>query len=258
MASKRIKFIVPFPVGKGGLALRAAQIPRNLIRPGFKVDFVPVKNSATWMDSYYDTAVLDFLMFEEGLRAEEEGYDAVCLDTNSDSGLQGLRSRLRIPVVGPSIASMHLACMLGNKFTILTLWDRWVYNYRRHLNEYRLWDRCASIRDVGQVPDLVNLLEGKEEVLGKLEKEAKKAIEEDGADVIILGSTTMHKAHAYLSKRLTIPVLNPGLVAYKIAEVLVELNLSQSKHTYQEPQSPRDDMVHAMAKAAREFPWPPK
>lgn len=258
MATKRIKFIVPFPLSGKGLKLREAQLPKRFIRPGFKVDFVPVKNSIAWMDSYYDSTVIDFLLFEEGISAEKEGYDAVCIDTASDSGLHGLRSRLKIPVVAPSVASMHLACMLGHKFTVLTMWERWVFLYSKHLEEYKLWDRCASVRNIGQEPNLVSLLEGKKETLKKLEAEALKAIEEDGADVIMLGSTTMHQAHDYLSKKLPVPVLNPGLVAYKIAEVLVELNLSQSKVAYPAPRTPRDDMVHAMAETARKFSWPPK
>jgi hypothetical protein len=64
MVTKKIKVIVPFPVGTKGLKLRAAQLPKRLIRPGFKVDFVPVKNSAVWIDSYYDAIMLDFFMFE--------------------------------------------------------------------------------------------------------------------------------------------------------------------------------------------------
>ncbi len=258
MTPKRIKFIVPFPVNGDDLRLREMQLPKELIRPGFQVDFVPVKNSIYWVDSYYDAVVLDFFLFEEGLKAEEEGYDAICIDSTSDSGIQGLRSRLKIPVVGPSVAAMHFACMLGHKFTILTMWERWVFAYRRHLDEYNLWDRCASIRHIGESPNLVKLLKGKEEqTIKKLEAEGLKAVNEDGADVIILGSTTMHQAHKYLSEKLPVPVVNPGLVAYKIAEMMVELNTSQSKRTYPPPQRPRDDMVHAMVEASVKFPWSP-
>ena len=41
-------------------------------------------------------------------------------------------------------------------------------------------------------------------IFPKLEAEARKAIEEDGADVICLGSTTMHQSHAHLSERLAV------------------------------------------------------
>ena len=59
---------------------------------------MPVRNSATLVDCYYEALVFDMYIAEAGLRAEEEGYDAVIMDTVSDSGLYGaplppLRSR---------------------------------------------------------------------------------------------------------------------------------------------------------------------
>ena len=44
-------------------------------------------------------------MFEAGLSAEDDGYDAVCIDTMSDSGVNALRSVLDIPVIAPAKAS---------------------------------------------------------------------------------------------------------------------------------------------------------
>ena len=40
-------------------------------------------------------------MYEAGVTAQEDGYDAVCIDTMSDSGVNALRSMLDIPVIGP-------------------------------------------------------------------------------------------------------------------------------------------------------------
>lgn len=42
-----------------------------------------------------------------------------------------------------------------------------------------------------------------------------KCVEVDGADVIILGSTTRHEAHAYLAERLPVPIINPGPLTYR-------------------------------------------
>jgi len=259
MKERKIKFVVPFPLSGEGLRNREEQLPKELIKPGFKVKFVPVRNSVYWLDSYYEGLLLDFFLFEEGIKAEEEGYDALCIDTVSDSGIQALRSRLKIPVVGPGVASMHFACMLGDKFSILTMWKKWNFVYIRELDEYKLWDRFASIRDVGESPDQVRLLKGKKpNIFNRLEQEGLKAVEEDGANVIILGSTTMHQAHKYLSERLPVPVLNPGLVAYKIAEMMVELRISQSKARYPSPQEPKDELVHAMVDGSLRIPWKPK
>jgi allantoin racemase len=126
------------------------------------------------------------------------------------------------------------------------MWPQWYHLYTKLFNQYRLWDRVASLRSIDTRPDLKDLLAGKEEVIFEaLERECLEAIQADGADVIILGSTTMHQSHAYLSSRLPVPVINPGLAAYKMAEVVLEMGLSHSKIAFPTPEMPRDQAVLA-------------
>lgn len=102
--------------------------------------------------------------------------------------------------------------------------------------------RLASVRSIDVRPDAQALLQGKEDmVFSKLLDAAKQAIEEDSADVIILGSTTMHQSHAYLAEHLPVPVLNPGVIAYKQCELLLDLGLSHSKAAYPSPESMKDN-----------------
>jgi len=245
----RIKIIIPIPMGPEGVAGRAAQLPASLVLPGFEPQFVAVAKGAALGDSAYDTLLMDFSVAQAGLDAEQAGYAAVCIDTVSDSGLAALRSRLSIPVVAPGQAAFHMACMLGKKFSVLTMWDEWFPLYEKTLTEYALWPRVASLRSIKTRPDLEELLAGKEEVVfKKLEHEAMRAIEEDGADVIVLGSTTMHQSHAYLAERLPVPVINPGQVAYKLCEMLLTLGLAHSKKAYPPPQVPNDAVYHGFAR----------
>lgn len=246
--SSRIKIIIPIPMGADGVAARAAQLPANLVLPGFEPEFVSVAKGAALGDSAYDMLLMDFAVAEAGLRAQQEGYAAVCIDTVSDSGLAALRSRLDIPVIAPGQAAFHVASMLGKKFSILTMWDEWFPLYEKTLTEYHLWPRVASLRSIRTRPDLEELLAGKEEVVfKKLEAEASRAIDEDGADVIVLGSTTMHQSHAHLAQRLPVPVINPGQVAYKLCEMFLTLGLSHSKKAYPAPQAPNDAVYHGFA-----------
>lgn len=249
--TKRIKFIVPLPMDEAGVANRRAQLADEMIRPGFEVDFVAVKNGAALGDSFYDALLMDMFVMEAGLRAEQEGYDAVCIDTISDSGLNALRSRLTIPVIGPGQSAFFTACILGHKFSVITMWDEWFHFYKKILTEQGLMHRLASLRSIKTRPDVKELLAGKEEVIfAKLEAEALKAIHEDGADVIVLGSTTMHQSHAYLASRLPVPVINPGLIAYKLCEALLDIGLTHSKTAYPTPEVPKDEMIFATLKGA--------
>ena len=242
--ARRIKIIVPIPMDQEGVANRASQLPAEMIRDGYAVEFVAVSWGAALGDSYYDTMLMDMSVFEAGLKAEEEGFDAVCIDTVSDSGLYALRSRLSIPVFGPGQAALHAACMLGHKFSVITMWDEWFHLYKKILTEYKLETRCASLRSIKTRPDLEELLAGKEDVIfQKLEDASRQAIEEDGADVIVLGSTTMHQSHAHLEGVLPVPVINPGQICYKFCEVFLELGLSHSKTAFPPPEMPNDEGV---------------
>jgi len=246
----RIKYIIPFPFDDQGIANRAAQIPREILGPDTEVECIPVRNSATLVDCYYEDLIFDMYIAEAGLRAEEEGYDAVVMDTVSDSGLWALRSRLSIPVVGPGLVSFAVAIMLGKRFSIITMWDKWAHLYEKNLALYGLGQKCASIRAVNIPPDVEALFTGKEdEMFAKLTAEARSAIEDDGADVILLGSTTMHQAGDYMAANLPAPVINPGPVGIKMAETLVQLGLTHSKVAFPSPSSIIDDRFFSLAGA---------
>jgi allantoin racemase len=243
----RIKYIVPFPFDEEGLANRAAQLPDELRTPGVDYDFVPVRNSIHNADSQYELLILDAYIAEAGLSAEDEGYDAVVMDTVSDSGLAALRSRLSIPVLGPGLVQQHVAAMLGKRFTILTMWRRWISMYEKTMAEYQTSHYCASIRSIDVRPDQEQLLAGKEEVVfAALEREGRLAIEEDRAEVLLIGSTTMHQAVAHLRETLDVPVINPGLLAIKMAELFVELGLAHSKVGYMSPEVIQDEKLNSL------------
>jgi allantoin racemase len=243
----RIKYIIPFPLDADGVARRALQIPTEALGPNTTVECVPVRNSGTLADCHFEALILEMYVTEAGLRAEEEGFDAVVMDTSSDSGMSALRSRLTIPVIGPGIVGYAVAMMLGRRFSVITMWDRWRYVHEKNFDSYRLWDRVASVRSIDSPPDLDRLLEGKEaETFQKLTQEALLAIENDGADTIVLGSTTMHQAGKYMSENLPVPVINPGPIAVKIAEAMVALGLSHSKVAFPSPGANLDDRFFSL------------
>lgn len=242
MKHKRIKLIVPVPMNEQTKAMFASQLPPGMVRDDIDVEFVGAGRVLSLADSYYDTTLMDAAVLAAGMKAEEEGFDAVCINTVSDSGLYGLRSRLSIPVMAPGQSAFHLACTLGHKFSVLTMWPQWFALYRKTLKEYNLESRLASIRAINVRPDTESLLQGKEEVVfAKLLEQAKLAIEEDGADVLVLGSTTMHQSHAFLAANLPVPVLNPGVIAYKMCEMLLDLGIAHSKTAFPSPEAIKDD-----------------
>jgi len=239
--------VVPFPMSAENRRAREAQLEAVELGPGIAFHFRPVRAAPANYTSEHDSVLADVSILDACKDAQAEGYDAVCIDTMSDSGLAAARSVLDIPVIGPGRASMLAALMLGERFSILIMWDRWRHLYRRTLAELDLGRRCASVRSIGVKPDNQALLAGKEgEVFPLLLAAAQACIEEDGAEVILLGSTTMHQAHAFLAERLPVPVINPGPLTYKLAETALALGLRHSRKAFPRPLAPRTDMIDAM------------
>lgn len=256
---RRVLVIVPFAMSPENLALRQAQLQGIDLSPELQFEFRPVKAGPANYSSHHDFVLADVANFEAGCRAQDEGYSAVCIDTMSDSGVAALRSVLDIPVFGPGKVSMLAALMLGDRFSILTMASRWKPLYRKALDDLGLHHKCASVRSIEVLPDNQALLSGKEDdVFPLLEVAARRAMDEDGADVLILGSTTMHQSHAWLSQRLPVPVINPGPLSYKMVEATLGLGLSQSRQAYPRPMHPRLDMLSAMLGAAEQSLKSPK
>lgn len=247
----RVLVIVPFPLGESGMANRAAQLEKVDLGPGVEFEFRGVRAGPALLDSGHDTGLAEVALAEVGIGAQEEGFDAVCIDTMSDSGVNVLRSLLDIPVIGPGRASYLTALMLGDTFSVLTQWDGWIPIYKKGVRELGLEGRCASIRSINMLPDVDNLLGGKEEVVFPLLRAAGMAcVEEDGAQVICMGSTTMHQAVPYLQAELPVPVINPGPLSYKLAELALGLGLTQSRKAWPAPNVPKPEMFAAMMEAA--------
>lgn len=248
---KNILVLVPFPLSDSELANRKAQSISVKLDSETKLHYRTVKAAPRTYVSQEDYVLADLSLLEAGLTAEKDGFDAVCVDTVSDSGVAALRSALSIPIVGPGRTMFLTALMLGERFSIIAMWKDWFGLYKKTLTELNMSKKCASMRAIDITPDSRNLLGGKEEkIFPLLLKTAQKCLLEDGADVICLGSTTMHQAHEWLSDKLPIPVINPGPLSYKVAESMISLGLTHSRKTYPSPKVPRHDMVHTMLGAA--------
>ena len=246
----KVVVLVPFAFDDVGLANRSSQLDAVVLSPNIQFDFKPVKAGPDLYDSWHDLAMADIAMFEAGCTAQEEGYDALCIDTMSDSGANALRSVLDIPVISPARTAFGLMLMLGNKFGVLTQWDPWKALYKKAAAEMNLQNHLVGVESINTPPDVRNLLGGKEEVVFPKLLEAGLRLVDQGAEAIVLGSTTMHQSAAFLNEHLPVPVINPGPATYKIAETMLSLGITHSHVGFPKPHSEKLGMLHAMLDGA--------
>jgi allantoin racemase len=249
----KVVVLVPFALDAEGMQNRKDQLNAVTLGPDIQFDFRPVKAGPDLYDSHHDMSMADISMFEAGCTAQADGYDALCIDTMSDSGQNALRSVLDIPVISPGRTTFGLMLTLGNKFGVVTQWDPWKKLYTKTAAEMGLQDHLVGVESINTPPDVRNLLGGKEEVVFPKLLAAGLRLVDKGAEAIVLGSTTMHQSAKFLAENLPVPLLNPGPVTYKMAELMLSLKLTHSHVAYPKPNKEKLGMLHAMMDGAARY-----
>ena len=153
--------------------------------------------------------------------AEKKRYDAVVIGCFYDPGIREARELVSIPVIVPAEATLHVAATLGHKFSIIVGRRKWIPKMESNVYLYGLERKLASFRVLEfTVPKMFAEPE-------KLEKailtQARKAIEEDGAEVIVLGCTMESGFMKELTRKLKVPVLDAVATSWKYAEMMADL-----------------------------------
>jgi len=202
--------------------------------PGTEIDIVNPEKGPESIEQIYDETWASLPTLLEAEKAEREGYDAVIDYCFEDPALPSLKEALTIPVVGIDEPSIHLASMLGRKFSVVGVGGRnTALAIEDKVAHYGLSGKLASVglTDV-RVLDIMKELD---RLMNELIEKGRKAIEEDGADIIVLGCGGLLNIAERLQEKLNVPVIDPALVALKISEDLVKLRLAQSKKAYPKP-----------------------
>ena len=203
---------------------------------GTEVAVEPTAAGPAAIESAHDAGLVVPELIRLAPRAQARGIDAIIIGCFSDPGLDALREMLRIPVIGPGAASLHLAAQLGTRIALLTPSGRGHGRVAARLRALGLGPLLASVRGIG-----LSVIELAQQAPGALDKAAaagRSVVEEDGADVIVLGCMSMAFLPGIcedLSERTGVPVVNPVVAALKTAEMVAGMKLAHSKVAYATP-----------------------
>jgi Asp/Glu/hydantoin racemase len=148
-----------------------------------------------------------------------EGCDGVLLACFGEPGLFAMREVCRVPVVGLAEASMQAATERGGRFAIVTGGDRWKPMLERFAAMLGYADRLAAVRTVSLTGG--QIAANRDGAIDMLAKACAEAIDEDGADQVILGGAALAGLAERIQPRVWAPVLDSVLVGAQRAAALV-------------------------------------
>ena len=93
---------------------------RRVASPATEITAVNPSMGPASIEGYYDEAFSVPGLLEEIRRGEAAGYDGYVIACFDDTGLDAARALAAVPVVGICEAAMHVAPMLGGRFSVVT------------------------------------------------------------------------------------------------------------------------------------------
>ncbi|MEO6796286.1 MAG: aspartate/glutamate racemase family protein [Candidatus Dormibacter sp.] len=223
-----------------------AEGARRYASPGTEIVAVQPHFGAEAVDTNFES-YLSAVAVMDRVVTYDQPYDAVVLAGFGEHGRDGLQELIEPPVIEICEASAHVAMMIGRAYSVVTTLQRSVPAIEDRLRLAGLWDRCASVRASGM--STLDVDHDPQGAVRAVVAEARKAVEEDHAEVITLGCAGMAGLEEAITNELHVPVIDGVGAAVKLAEALVGLGLKTSKRsTYATPE-PKQIIAWPISKA---------
>jgi allantoin racemase len=148
----KILYIVPGTMAQTELGAqelaRRKKILQDHAQANTIVDIADIETGPSSIESAYEEYLSVPGSVAKVIQAENGGFDGVILGCFGDPGLEAMREMVSIPVVGPGETSMHVASIIGSKFSIVTVLESVVPSLERLARIVGLYRRLASVRAV--------------------------------------------------------------------------------------------------------------
>lgn len=216
-----LKILYIDPVGVD-LVQEGLQVLLEVKRPDTEVQMVSLPRGPHHLEyRYYEALVLvDILHLVQ--EAERQGFDAAVIGCFYDVGLQAAREVAeRMAVVAPCEAATRIAATLGDKFSIIVGRRKWIPEMMENVLRYGMKERLASFKPIDM--GVLDFHHDEAETARRLRQAGREAVEQDGAEALILGCTATFGFYRELQDELCVPVLDPMIAAFKTAEFAAEL-----------------------------------
>ena len=226
----KIKVIIPVSTDKWDDNVQADY--ERVKEPETVIEAVHLKHGPEAIQSEYNEAAAAGHVLKEVGETGRGVYDAIIIYCFSDPGLLGAREISAIPVLGIGESSQLFAMGLADRCGIITTLQQSVARIRRKLRGRGFAARFVSVRPL-DIPVLE--YDQKEKVTERALEVARIMVEGDGAEALILGCGSLFGIGEEIQEEMAVPVVEPGIVTLKHAEMLVSLGLSHSKRSYMTP-----------------------
>lgn len=191
--------------------LRAATAAFRL-PAGPEIECITLTQAPPGIESQADIEAVEPLLLAE--IATRRQVSAVVLACYSDPAIDACRRAAGVPVLGIQESALSVALTLGQRIGVLAIQSQSVDRHLAYVRRLGLEARLA-----GERPLNISVAESAsgEGVSRRLESVGRQLIEQDGADVLILGCAGLSRQRRLLQETLGVQVIDPTQAAVGLA-----------------------------------------
>jgi len=236
----RIRVIIPLLGGESNPDFTPEEVIKDVSRfkaPDTEIDALNIPKGPASIESRYDEVLAVANLLDMVKQAEEDGCDGVYIHCFGDPGVHEARELVSIPVVGGFQPAALTASLISSKWSIVTILRNVIPMIADLARSLGIESNIASVRHIN-MPVLE--LTDKKVLKDRLLLQMEKAVDEDGAEAIVLGCTGMmglaqDLAEAMAARGRPVPVVDPTASAIGYLELLIRNGISHSPLTYPTP-----------------------
>jgi len=174
---------------------------------GVECDTVCPSEGPESIEGRFDEIVSAYWTLDCVMRVADRYSGVVVACFGPHPAVEGIREATTLPTLGIMEASILYALPLGARFSVVTTSPRWQPLLEEGVQSLGVAGRCASVRSTGMaVLDLDRL--PRDAVCQKLAEEARRAVEDDHAEVIVLGCAGMAGLQSTVEQATGVPVVD--------------------------------------------------
>ena len=159
--------------------------------------------------------------------AAKEGFDACVIGCFYDTALADAKEISGDMIVtAPCIAACDIASSLANRFGIIVGRQKWVHQMHQTVRQNGYDNRLTRFYPVGL--GVADFQKDHDVTADRLISAARTAVEEDGAEALILGCTMEIGFHKILQREVGVPIIDPATAAFERAQYLAHLKATSN------------------------------
>ena len=187
---------------------------------GTEITAVTAEFGTLYIENRAEAAIASHAVLDVYAR-HHHGADAVIVSAFGDPGAIALKELASVPVVGLAEAALLTAWSLGRRITIVCMTERLRRWYEECVHEHGLAARVVAVRALDEPPtDATTASETLAEPMRDL---CQLAVEEDRAEVIMLGGGPMAGIARRIANQVDVPLVDGVQAAVGYAEMLARM-----------------------------------